>query len=108
MPYQKGRMYIVHCIIKNFKKKFLIWLKHYQKDYFIQSKLKFKVHTSKILNNTSTTQYLFKILYLPTQIQMDIVYRKPGFKLIIIISFVSKKTIDMFLKAKISLYNTNF
>ena len=28
----------------------------------------------------STTQYPFSILYLPTQIQMDIVYGKNGFK----------------------------
>ena len=41
--------------------------------------------TLEILNTAhltpfSTTQYLFSILYLPTQIQMDIVYRKPGFQ----------------------------
>ena len=38
--------------------------------------------TSEILNthHFSTTQYAFSIFYLPTQIQMDIVYPKPGFK----------------------------
>ena len=37
--------------------------------------------TSEILKTqVSTTQYPFSILYLPTLIQMDIVYRKTGFK----------------------------
>ena len=44
---------------------------------------KIYIFTPEILNlNTyfSTTQYSFSILYLPTQIQMEILYRKPGFK----------------------------
>ena len=37
--------------------------------------------TSAILNtHNSTSQYPFSILYLPTQIQMDIVYQKNSFK----------------------------
>ena len=34
------------------------------------------IYTSEILN----THLFFNILYLPTQIQINIVYRKPGFK----------------------------
>ena len=32
------------------------------------------------VHQKSTTQYPFQILYLPTQIKMNIVYRKTGFK----------------------------
>ena len=35
---------------------------------------------SKFNNYFLTAQYPFSILYLPTQIQMDIIYRKTGFK----------------------------
>ena len=40
------------------------------------------ISTSEILNTAHflTTQYQLSILYLPTKIQMDIVFRKTGFK----------------------------
>ena len=58
----------------------------------------------------STTQYPFSILYLPTQIQMDIVYRKLGFKRefsnFLIYKNLFRITINKYLMAKNSLHTT--
>ena len=67
----------------------------------------------------STTQYPLSILYLPTQIQMNTVYQKTGFKCKFS-SFLmnininnhlycfKKKTITIYLKAKNCTLKTNF
>ena len=60
--------------------------------------------TKKSNKNISTTQYQFLILYLPTQIQMVIVFRKAalnaGVKDFLIIRFVLQKKENLYLKAK--------
>ena len=72
--------------------------------------------TSEILNTLhliyhhfSTTQYPFSIFYLPTQVQMGIVYQKNGFKRefsTFLMYLFWKKTINTYLKEKNSLHTT--
>ena len=58
----------------------------------------------------STTQYPFGILYLPKQIQMNIVYWKPGlkreFSSLLIYKNLFRIIINKYLKAKNSLHTT--
>ena len=56
--------------------------------------------TSESFN--AKTQYPFSIIYLPTQLEMDIVYRKTGFKCEFsrFLMYTNKKSSDLFRKKK--------
>ena len=81
---------------------FLILLIHLTFEFCVQIHFVYQIHTF----NTyfSTTQYPFSILYLHTQIQIDIVYRKPGFYASFKISnvhctmYIDKQSFDLFRK----------